>query len=933
MVMAMRYQHEWLLLSVLLMRPGLVLGHTVLFDREKALQIVLSKCGPRQLCDPRKFETNHTPVPDSDYCTTCGDECYCDSVCDQLEDCCLDVELGLTDPTTIHPINASVVCVKEQNFVFEYPWNKTIIGEYTTMNGIRLVSSCSMTGGIAPDLIDKCENTNLDDFYSLVPVTSTKSYLTYPNKYCALCNLDSDVVQWRHMLFCKEYSAINMVRQYADFIREMRTGGCRVKFRTPKTLESRRCPWYTARYTTCRYTAEFSGYDPLIQAACEGDLLAYNNKKIFCEICNTYLNDTDIIGSCPTNNSDHDHIEEKLITGCHDSNLVAPLSNTRIFKNIYCYWCNTKSKHSGTCGPIFPNIHEMFDHLFGLTKLISKMVNQVPKCREGFYHDSIKKKCRAVLCPLGRVMVEGKCQMLLRNSRGLRYELHVELYSQWNVTDSRPDCQIWNNVVIDDIQAYISAGLKDVTKYLPDEEGEYISYLVHTDNIGRKNGLEVVGYTHKSDVYIDMVIGNRRQYLDREAMEDMLLALLHRQFSIHLDSGLLVNVRSFPSERLRPAVLRKGANDSCTLTFGSGREHPPPQRVSHLLQCPQINLTSDDFIREGESVIIHGVRQVDSSYYDVIDDQSMLICLSAYELIKAPTSLPDEILTYTTLIISIVSSVCLLVSFATYCLFQELRNVPGKNNMLLIINLLMAVVLYQTVVRVKVSGGLCLVLGATLHYFWLCLFTSMNVCCYHMYRVFSKQFVVSRDMDQNQNTTRNYVIYTFGLPMLVVSATISVKFGLYNYPDVVYAGDFCFLNSIYSLVVAFIGPIMVVLLSNLLLFIATLYGLSKSPKIPGRDFSRNRRLCLVYLKLYTITGITWILQVVNSLVTVSVLSYTANILNAAQGVFIFLSFMCNQRIVRLYKNFLSNNPTPEVDGPRQRAYVIATSDDTQNTPM
>ncbi|KAL5014532.1 hypothetical protein ScPMuIL_008802 [Solemya velum] len=824
-------------------------------------------------------------------CSTeaCSDECHCDSLCKQLGDCCLDVELGLTEPTTIHLNNASFVCKEENKFIVHYPWNETATEEDITKNGIRIVSSCLMTGEIAPDLIDKCENTNLDDFYSIVPVTSTKSYLTYPNKYCALCNLDSDVMQWRHMLYCDEYSAINMVCQYADFIREMRIGRCYFQFRRPKTLEPRHCPQYITQYTTCRYTAEFSGYDPLIQAACEGDLLAYNNRKIFCEICNTYRNNTDIVGSCPTNNTDH--TEEKLVTGCHDSFSVASLADIpiRIFKNIYCIWCNTK--FNGTCLPISHNRVVDFSHLFGLTKLISTMVYHGQKCREGFYHDLIQNECRAVLCPPGRVMVDGRCQMLLRNSRGLRYELHVELYSQWNLTDdSRLDCQIWNDIVIKDIQAYISAGVKRIPKFAIRQTVEYISYFVHTYNRGRKSGLQEVGYTYISDVYIDMVFGRYSQYLDREATEDMLHSLLYRQSSIHLESGLLVNVSSFPSNRLQQAVLRNDADDNCTLTFGSGREHPSPQRVSHLLQCLQITLTSDDFIREDESVIIHGVRQVDSSFYDVINDQSMLICLSAYELIKALTPLPDDILTYSTLIISIVSSVCLLVSFVTYCLFQELRNVPGKNNMVLIFNLFLAVVLYQTVVRVRFAGALCLALGATLHYFWLCLFTSMNVCCYHMYRVFSKQFVVSRDMDQNRNTNRNYVIYTFGSPMLVVSATISVKFGLDNYPDVVYAGDFCFLNSIYSLVVAFIGPIVVVLLSNLGFFIATLYGLSKSPKIPGRDSSRNRRLCLVYLKLYTITGITWILQVVNGLVTVSVLSYTVNILNAAQGVFIFFLF-------------------------------------------
>ncbi|KAJ8304614.1 hypothetical protein KUTeg_018197 [Tegillarca granosa] len=71
------------------------------------------------------------------------------------------------------------------------------------------------------------------------------------------------------------------------------------------------------------------------------------------------------------------------------------------------------------------------------------------------------------------------------------------------------------------------------------------------------------------------------------------------------------------------------------------------------------------------------------------------------------------------------------------------------------------------------------------------------------------------------------------------------------------------------------------------------------PKIQSNAHDRNE--LSIYLKLFTLTGITWLLQVVDSFFIVSALSYIVVILNGFQGLFIFISYTCNRRVIKLYR--------------------------------
>ena len=85
-------------------------------------------------------------------------------------------------------------------------------------------------------------------------------------------------------------------------------------------------------------------------------------------------------------------------------------------------------------------------------------------------------------------------------------------------------------------------------------------------------------------------------------------------------------------------------------------------------------------------------------------------------------------------VVSIVSLVLLLV---TYVLFVELRNLPGK----IMLNLVISLLLYKSVF---LSAGknddqlICLVVAALFHLFALSSFTWMNVMAYDVHRAFAK---------------------------------------------------------------------------------------------------------------------------------------------------------------------------------------------------
>jgi hypothetical protein len=177
-----------------------------------------------------------------------------------------------------------------------------------------------------------------------------------------------------------------------------------------------------------------------------------------------------------------------------------------------------------------------------------------------------------------------------------------------------------------------------------------------------------------------------------------------------------------------------------------------------------------------------------------------------------------------------------------------------------------------------------------------------------MVRVFTR--IVQRTGAEESSLFLYYFFFAFGVPILIVAATKGTNAVVYNGTQFGYGGDLCFLSNKYSLGFGFVLPVAAIIVSNALLFTVTAYKIGRSPAVQSSNTEPRRNL-VIYAKLITLTGLTWIVVIIDAMFDVSVLSFVATFLVGCQGVFIFLSYMCNRRVYKMYRKLCQ----PNIDHP------------------
>ena len=251
------------------------------------------------------------------------------------------------------------------------------------------------------------------------------------------------------------------------------------------------------------------------------------------------------------------------------------------------------------------------------------------------------------------------------------------------------------------------------------------------------------------------------------------------------------------------------------------------------------------------------------------------------------------------------SVICSLLTLVTYFLFSELRTQPGINNMILASSM----VLWQTLFLVgfnqadTASTSACVAMGILIHYTWLLFLVWMHICSLHMFRVFWKNQTMATSFNVPK-TTLLYMTYCALLASIpvVVNMIISSAKG----QGIGYGGDFCYIAaSDYFLYITSI-PLCIVVIVNIALYIAVVIRIENTrSKVKKR--SEQNSLISVYVKLSSLTGVTWIFGIVYMFVGLEWAEYVFVLLNGTQGIFIFVAFTINRRIFGLYKGLLGKH--------------------------
>ncbi|XP_052250803.1 adhesion G protein-coupled receptor E2-like isoform X2 [Dreissena polymorpha] len=337
----------------------------------------------------------------------------------------------------------------------------------------------------------------------------------------------------------------------------------------------------------------------------------------------------------------------------------------------------------------------------------------------------------------------------------------------------------------------------------------------------------------------------------------------------------------------------------------------PCDRVSYVfdlmdfLPCPRIKLflNSTHWKRTYDGVFhIGNTFKIDTNEYVHFNNGAISLCYDTYQkymtISSRVTWSTDQ---WVSLVCIVVSLVCLILSLMSYALLPTLRfNTPGKNAMALFIALLTAHVVYivSSFGRLEGDSTPCKAVGLLSHFSWLMVIMWMNVCTIHMYRVFRKTQILPSETNLREYCLYNVYAFTVSATCVGINSAMSTHIN----NNIGYGYKVCHINLQENVIYTFMIPVCLVIVSNFAMFIQVVIRIRNS-KIE-RNVQNDRNELLIFVKLSTITGMTWIFGIIYSFTEYIIFSYLFIVLNASQGVFLFFAFIVNKRVLGMILELL-----------------------------
>ncbi|XP_072943482.1 probable G-protein coupled receptor Mth-like 1 [Epargyreus clarus] len=199
----------------------------------------------------------------------------------------------------------------------------------------------------------------------------------------------------------------------------------------------------------------------------------------------------------------------------------------------------------------------------------------------------------------------------------------------------------------------------------------------------------------------------------------------------------------------------------------------------------------------------------------------------------------------------------------------------------------------------RVPPTLCRALAVCMHFLFLSAFFWLNTMCFNIWWTFRDFRPTSLERGQEACRLRVYMVYAWGGPLLVAGAAALLdRLPPDAAPGVLrpgFAVQRCWFYGDMEILAYFFGPVGVLLLVNLALFVSTTRqltcGLWRRDEV--KSTSERAALGRVCAKLVVVMGVTWGADVISwAAGGPEYVWYATDLLNALQGVFIFLVVGC-----------------------------------------
>ncbi|XP_022834101.1 probable G-protein coupled receptor Mth-like 3 isoform X10 [Spodoptera litura] len=264
----------------------------------------------------------------------------------------------------------------------------------------------------------------------------------------------------------------------------------------------------------------------------------------------------------------------------------------------------------------------------------------------------------------------------------------------------------------------------------------------------------------------------------------------------------------------------------------------------------------------------------------------------------------------------LISCFFILLTVAVYAWLPELRNLHGMVLMAYLLSFFVGFLFLATmqilILLKEISEDICIVLTFIIYFSLLAAFFWLNVMCYDIWWTFSGKRAHGRSGSQNKRFLC-YAIYAFGVPTILTIVMAALEFSNIPLhpllPKLRLQGCFLYGN---SKLLYLYGPIVILCVANLIFFALTAFKIAKIKKetkmlrdkessTHDQDRKDTQRFTL-YVKLFTVMGINWILEVVSSFYPeADVFWQFSDAYNVLVGLIIFIIFVCKKKTWRMIK--------------------------------
>ena len=304
-----------------------------------------------------------------------------------------------------------------------------------------------------------------------------------------------------------------------------------------------------------------------------------------------------------------------------------------------------------------------------------------------------------------------------------------------------------------------------------------------------------------------------------------------------------------------------------------------------------LNRTTREFtLRDNETVAYVCINELQT-------DDSIL-----YTKLTANFSSEEGLLSFVGGLLSIT---CLFVCLCVYLCSPKLHNVPGKNLMCLMASLFFAQLLFLVapIIYEMKQQRLCEILSIFTHFAFLAAFFWMNVMSFDIFFTFSKGFINSGDRRSSSRRFRFYSLYAWSAALVIVGAACLTDYASDFTYRPLYGVRFCWISNGKGLLLFFLVPIAILLISNIAFFVKSARSIHTSSKKTSRVLRRKDTCKLfIYIKLSIVMGLTWCFGFAATVTNIDVMWYLFISFNTLQGFFIAVFFVCTKKVFRIVRD-------------------------------